>query len=175
MRQARLFILAAVLMGAGEAQPTFLRQDVPAPGSFLEYGSFTVGDFNGDGGPDLATVSPAGIAVMLNQGTRPGQSGVRFSEPVLTEFKAIGSGVAADFNRDGKLDLIGLTWATPGGPALAPSMHAMLLLGRGDGTFSAAAGHRAGSGGVDRRLERGRRTRPGARHSGKLRRNDPAR
>src|SRR5579863_5527840 len=70
------------------------------------YGGLAVGDFNGDGRPDVAVTLPnssgnASIAVYLNDGHRG------FTGPVVTTLNCIGdSAVVGDFNGDGKLDVL---------------------------------------------------------------------
>ncbi len=91
-----------------------------------------VGDFNGDGKPDLVTANNGGatpdntVSVLLNVGDGtfgPATSFAAGPGPVWVS--------VADFNRDGKLDLaVADNYGT--GPMLS------LLLGRGDGTFNAA-------------------------------------
>jgi hypothetical protein len=80
----------------------------------------TVGDFNGDGQPDLAVADgfSGGAQILLNNGDST------FSAPILYRTRGLASLiVAADFNQDGRLDL-----------ALT-ARGVNILLGNGDGTF----------------------------------------
>ncbi|NJD06217.1 MAG: VCBS repeat-containing protein [Methylococcaceae bacterium] len=93
------------------------------------------GDFNGDGRLDVATTDagdpegtpavPGTISVLLGKGDGSFQDKVDYPVGDIHAPRAI---VAADFNRDGKLDLAGANyWPDT----------VSLLLGKGDGTFSA--------------------------------------
>lgn len=86
--------------------------------------SMAYGDFNGDGNLDLAFTTVygvhganAGMGVNLGNGDGTFDPIWQFTNTAST---AVGGVVAGDFNRDGKLDLIGETY---------------LFLGNGDGTF----------------------------------------
>jgi len=95
--------------------------------------SVTAGDFNGDGKLDLAIPTSTGVTVYLGNG-----DGTFSSNPVSTTLSVpnyadmIGL-VTADFNRDGNLDL-----AVSFGRNVVPeSGQVLVLLGNGDGTFTA--------------------------------------
>ena len=130
-----------------DAQPAFFRKDI----SVGDGPAFViVGDFNGDGRPDLAFRSwacrlpssltgpyqrcPTGtvggvITVLLNAGGgnfAPPSTRSSTSKFRLTRY----SSLAADVNADGKLDLLGYSLgSTPG------IRTAFFLPGRGNGTF----------------------------------------
>ena len=116
--------LLLILSGNGDGTFTqFCETPLPFAGSQ----SMAVGDFNGDGQPDVAVINSGanGVNVFLNGG---GCLSVLYTMP------ATGLGpssiAAADFNGDGKLDLA---------VANSGSNNVTILLGNGDGTFTAAA------------------------------------
>jgi hypothetical protein len=94
--------------------------------------TLAVGDFNGDGIPDLA-VSEFGIDILLGNGD--GTFKARVLAPgnlPYIEFIAVG-----DFNGDGKLDLA-VAYCNDTFPTTQPGA-VEILLGNGDGTFNLAA------------------------------------
>ena len=92
-----------------------------------------VGDFNGDGNPDLAVVSPnsSGISILLGNGDGTFQPAGAYGTMGTPNSIAVG-----DFDGDGKLDLAFV---------IANSSDISIMLGNGNGTFQAAANHRAGT------------------------------
>ena len=121
-----------LLIQSGNGDGTFIEFS-SVPLSFLGSQSMAVGDFNGDGQPDVAVTNSGtnGVNVFLNNGG--GLSAV-------SAIPATGTGptsiAAADFNGDGKLDLAVANYG---------SNNVTILLGNGDGTFTAAASPATGT------------------------------
>ena len=108
-----------VLLGNGDG--TFSpRKNLPLTNSQSYVGSAAIGDFDGDGKPDVAVSTQTGLAVLLGNGNGT------FKHPLAanTTAQGLSSTSAADFNHDGHLDLM------VNGTTLLP--------GRGDGTFGTA-------------------------------------
>jgi hypothetical protein len=90
--------------------------------------SEAVGDFNGDGVPDLAVVAYGDVSVLLGNGDGSFQGKRVFSAAGATAlFIAVG-----DFNGDGRLDL---AVVDPGLPPRYFFSGVYVLLGNGDGSF----------------------------------------
>ncbi len=121
---------ASVLLGNGDG--TFNPQVAYPTGVGGNPLSVVIGDFNGDGIPDLAVADfqTQQVSVLLGNGDGSFQTVKAY--PTGANPSSI---VAADFNGDGKLDLA-LT-STPLGSS--PGNLVSLLLGNGDGTFGAPA------------------------------------
>jgi trimeric autotransporter adhesin len=110
----------------GNGDGTFM-QSSGIPLAFSGSQSVAVGDFNGDGKPDLAVTNSGanGVNVFLNS---DGVFSAMAARPATGDSPT--SVAAADFNGDGKLDLA---------VANSGSNNVTILLGNGDGTFTAAA------------------------------------
>jgi hypothetical protein len=113
----------SVLLGNGDG--TF-----GAPIAFTSAGFYSIGvlgDFNGDGKVDLATVAVSGntgiVVVVYGNGDGTFQAPVRLNALPITGFPSL---AAADFNGDGKTDLV-----------IGDETTVAVLLGNGDGTFRA--------------------------------------
>ncbi|MGA8761470.1 MAG: FG-GAP-like repeat-containing protein [Candidatus Sulfotelmatobacter sp.] len=119
-----------ILLGNGDGTFQTATQRPPVP-TFEQF--VTVGDFNGDGKPDLVTLASGVISVLLGNGDGTFQDAVTTQPPFSIE--SIGAG---DFNRDGKLDL-----ATAGTFGSDSSVN--ILLGNGDGTFQNGATYPGGN------------------------------
>ncbi len=106
-----------VLIGNGDG--TFQSPVEYAVG--LQPEDLTIGDFNGDGKPDVATANFLSntISILLNNGNGTFQTHVDYSTGLQPEHI-----ISGDFNGDGKLDLVTITQA-------GISLH----LGNGGGTF----------------------------------------
>ena len=126
IRCARLlapaFLLTFTISLSALAQTaSFARTDYPFLGN-----NHTVGDFNGDGRPDLAGTGGDTARVMLGNGDGTFRPKVLFPTGGPSQDLAGG-----DFNGDGRLDLV----VTINDPQIGLA----LLTGNGDGTFSAPA------------------------------------
>lgn len=118
MRPFDCWLLLTCFWGGNslEAHPAFHRKDIPVAD---RPNTVVIGDFNGDSRPDMAVGSLAGSSVLLNTGRGDfGQS---------IHLGSLLPKLAADFDGDGRLDLVGIALST------IPTV--LILSGRGDGTF----------------------------------------
>jgi hypothetical protein len=99
----------------------------------------TIGDFDGDGRPDLAvsnaitttTQGPGTVGILLGNGDGTFQPGIEYPAG-----DGVGDVVAGDFDEDGALDL-----AVTNAVGFTTAHAAAVLLGSGDGSFAAPALH----------------------------------
>lgn len=126
-----------VFFGAGNG--TFTASPTVQVTGVQESPTMIGGDFNGDGKVDLAVLSYNGystsyVTTLLGNGDGTfgtAQTGVAYNQGPVGGDVVPGSMVAADFNGDGKMDLaIVGDYVSSGGVTI--------LLGNGDGTFTAA-------------------------------------
>jgi Bacterial Ig-like domain (group 3)/FG-GAP-like repeat len=124
----------AVWIFTGNGDGTFNSPTVSYPtGTAASALGLVVGDFNGDGKPDLAVVNnystgTADVAVLIGNGDGTFQAPVNY--PIAAPATNI---TTADLNGDNKLDLI----VPLSGTSSAPGTTVAVLLGNGDGTFAA--------------------------------------
>ena len=126
-----------ILFGKGDG--TFTTGPTVQPAGVQSYPTMIGGDFNGDGKADLAVLSYNGNSISYIT-VLPGKGDGTFATPITGQVYSqpatggdviLGTLAAADFNGDGKLDLAVVgDYVSSGGVTI--------LLGNGDGTFTAA-------------------------------------
>jgi hypothetical protein len=118
------FILATVYLGHGDGtfQSALVRTTSGPVGSGYSLG---VGDFNGDGIPDIAMLGYSTLDIFIGNGDGTFKTGL--SSNITSAAYPF---VVADLNGDGKTDL-----------AFSTGTGVSVVLGNGDGTFQAAASY----------------------------------
>ncbi len=131
MRNRILLITSLLALATLASAQNFVAPRIYSLGAFDNIKQMAVGDFNGDGKPDVVVPydsNPGQIAVLLNNGNGT------FKAPLVSNGAGadpIGIAVG-DFNGDGKLDVVVAGYGTKQqGPIIT------VLLGKGDGTFQA--------------------------------------
>jgi len=110
--------------------------ELPTPKSGYYAHSEVTADLNGDGIPDLAILSDSGVAVLLGNGDGTFTPAAGSPIAVGSNNSDTTSIAVGDFNNDGHPDLVitNISWTDSGEQGTV-----ILLLGKGDGTFTAAA------------------------------------
>jgi hypothetical protein len=135
----RSCLLALVLVPAFTLQGFAGFIAAPAYDAGNSANSMAVGDFNGDGIPDLAVVGrdvtdPTGkVSILLGNGDGTFQAPRSYSAGNLPANYGVWFVAVGDFNSDGYLDLAVATYAG-----------VSIFLGNGDGTFKAARSYAVG-------------------------------
>jgi hypothetical protein len=115
----------AVLLGNGDGTFRLGKQTVLPDEPLHQVGTLAVGDFDGDGKPDLAVVTYTNLEIMQGQGDGTFRLTNSYSVPSSTPRYA----VVADLNRDGKLDIVLSNWNSSG---------LSVLMNNGGGSFAPA-------------------------------------
>jgi Bacterial Ig-like domain (group 3)/FG-GAP-like repeat/Abnormal spindle-like microcephaly-assoc'd, ASPM-SPD-2-Hydin/Protein of unknown function (DUF1573) len=129
LRNRILLITWLLTLATLASAQNFVAPRIYSLGAFDNIKQMAIGDFNGDGKPDVVVpyeTNPGQIAVLLNNGNGT------FKAPLVSN----GAGAdpiaiaVGDFNGDGKLDVVVAGYGTKQqGPIIT------VLLGKGDGTF----------------------------------------
>jgi hypothetical protein len=124
----------AILLGKGDG--TFAAPVMASvPGSNVDIAQIVVGDFNGDGIPDLAVIDGNNSTVDILLGNGDGTFTAETTNPPISGIPL--NFATGDFNGDGKTDL-----------AVAENSGTIaILLGNGDGTFAASGSVNSASSG----------------------------
>lgn len=125
-----------VLLGNGDGSFTA----APSPAANFKPAFIAVGDFNGDSIPDLAVANDRlpSVTVLLGNGDGTFREGQTLETGSFCLSVAVG-----DFNGDGNADLAVTNFSRPAELESSDVDTVSILLGNGDGTFTAAAGNPA--------------------------------
>ena len=104
-------------------------------------GPAAVGDYNGDGRPDIALATSSGIQILLNNGGGTFQSPL----PVSSGGTNPAGIVSADFNGDGKLDLAVANSGDQTNQSQVQAGNVAILTGAGNGGFALSNTYSAGT------------------------------
>jgi hypothetical protein len=123
----------AIMLGNGPSNPGTFQVAVNYPAGTAPR-SVAVGDFNGDGRPDLAVANydSNNVSILLAYPNGTFRPAVNYTTGVHPDGVAVG-----DFNGDGNLDLAVANFASAGGPLGSLS----ILLGNPIGTFAPAVNY----------------------------------
>jgi hypothetical protein len=119
----------SVLLGNGDGTFQSDATHALASGNSSGAAGVAVGDFNGDGLPDIAAASSGVVSVLLNQG------GGNFGLAAGYSVGAANSIAVADFNGDGRADLV---------VGDVEGRNLIVLAGKGDGAFANPVNYAAG-------------------------------
>ena len=123
---------------AGKGDGTF---QAPVVSMTQGSGPAVVGDFNGDGRPDLAMITNSGIQILVNNGSASFQSSATVA-PGGTNPAAIAT---ADFNGDGHPDLAVANSGDQSNPMQVQAGNVAILTGGGNGGFAPGNTYPAGT------------------------------
>jgi hypothetical protein len=133
---------AAATLTMGQACPgngRTLSFDAAVPyGEGGSIGPLAVGDFGGDGRPDLVVVNNSSLSVFSGGGDGTFVNPISSLLPTDVAAAHPNTIAAADFNRDGRLDVVVTTLAST-----SDGSNLFVFFGNGDGTFSAPARYAA--------------------------------